>query len=387
MSRHPSGAPQILLNGNAKRRADCSASTVCDHVHARDGRTPSRSRWRWPTDEAGPHARAGVELDRAAQARGHPGRDADGAGGPRRRAGGGRLVRRDVRAARRRRVRQGQQRGRRPRRGAAPRAVGDGRRASSWSRRPTTCGSRPPRTLGRLAQPGRARAALHRRPASPPSWPGPTSRSTRSSAPASAACPRTSGPRRSSELNASCGAGRRRRHPLRRGRRDGRGDGDAVEAELTVTFGAAKAGRSCSCPAPNARASCAVVDIGFPDELVRTDLSLAEPEDVAAVLPPRDGRHAQASLGRADGRGRLARHDGRAPLDRRGRRADRGRTGRRSPCRRRSCPIVQAAASRPCSRPSPKTSAGTVAAGASSTVLESLERRGLARDRSGPHAR
>jgi NAD(P)H-hydrate epimerase len=62
--------------------------------------------------------------------------------------------------------------------------------------------------------------------------------------------------------------------------------GEAVRADLTVTFGAAKPGLVLF---PGARLAgvVEVADIGFPPELVVSDLSLVEAADVAAWIPPR----------------------------------------------------------------------------------------------------
>jgi ADP-dependent NAD(P)H-hydrate dehydratase / NAD(P)H-hydrate epimerase len=71
--------------------------------------------------------------------------------------------------------------------------------------------------------------------------------------------------------------------------------GDAVAAELTVTFGAAKTG-ALLLPGGERAGSLRVVDIGFPDDLLRTDLFLTEPQDVADVLPRREvDTHKRAS--------------------------------------------------------------------------------------------
>jgi hydroxyethylthiazole kinase-like uncharacterized protein yjeF len=71
--------------------------------------------------------------------------------------------------------------------------------------------------------------------------------------------------------------------------------GDAVAAELTVTFGAAKTG-AVLLPGAERAGSLRVVDIGFPDDLLHTDLFLTEPQDVADVLPRREAdTHKRAS--------------------------------------------------------------------------------------------
>jgi NAD(P)H-hydrate epimerase len=62
--------------------------------------------------------------------------------------------------------------------------------------------------------------------------------------------------------------------------------GEAVRADLTVTFGAAKVG-AILLPGAERAGTVRVVDIGFPDELLRAGLFLPEPEDVAGWLPRR----------------------------------------------------------------------------------------------------
>ena len=63
-------------------------------------------------------------------------------------------------------------------------------------------------------------------------------------------------------------------------------EGDAVRADLTVAFGAAKSG-ALLLPGGERAGAVRVVDIGFPADLVHTDLWATEPSDVAAVLPSR----------------------------------------------------------------------------------------------------
>lgn len=62
--------------------------------------------------------------------------------------------------------------------------------------------------------------------------------------------------------------------------------GAAVRATFTVTFGSLKPG-IVFYPGAEYAGEVEVVDIGFPSELVRSDLWLVEPDDVAALLPPR----------------------------------------------------------------------------------------------------
>src|SRR5207244_411031 len=70
---------------------------------------------------------------------------------------------------------------------------------------------------------------------------------------------------------------------------------DAVVATLTVSFGAAKPGLLFHPGAAHA-GIVEVVDIGFPPDLVRSDLLLVEQDDVAAVWPRRDpGGHKRQS--------------------------------------------------------------------------------------------
>jgi ADP-dependent NAD(P)H-hydrate dehydratase / NAD(P)H-hydrate epimerase len=64
-------------------------------------------------------------------------------------------------------------------------------------------------------------------------------------------------------------------------------DGVAVRADVTVTFGAPKPGVILLPGAANA-GILEVVDIGFPDDLIRSDLALVGSSDVAGWLPGRD---------------------------------------------------------------------------------------------------
>ena len=71
--------------------------------------------------------------------------------------------------------------------------------------------------------------------------------------------------------------------------------GVAVAADLTVTFGAAKTGVVLM-PGAQLAGEVRVVDIGFPDDLVPRGVGLTEPEDVAGILPEREGdAHKRAS--------------------------------------------------------------------------------------------
>ena len=148
-------------------------------------------------------------------------------------------------------------------------------------------------------------------------------------------------------------------------------EGDAVRADLTVTFGAPKVGVAIL-PGAELAGAVRVADIGFPQDLVRADAFLMEPADVAAVLPERDIDTHKRATGRA-GRGRgVARHDGRRPPgrgggrpDRRGARPGRGPEG--------ILPIVQAQLVETTFLPLPETSEGSVALPALGMLLDRLE--------------
>jgi len=72
-------------------------------------------------------------------------------------------------------------------------------------------------------------------------------------------------------------------------------EGEAVSADVTVTFGALKAG-IVLLPGAERAGVIEIADIGFPEELVTSDLWLVEPDDVAAVLPRRElDTHKRAS--------------------------------------------------------------------------------------------
>ena len=72
-------------------------------------------------------------------------------------------------------------------------------------------------------------------------------------------------------------------------------EGEAVWSDLTVTFGAAKVG-AVLMPGAERAGALRVVDIGFPEDLIRTDVFVTEPSDVRAWLPTRDAdSHKRAS--------------------------------------------------------------------------------------------
>ena len=61
---------------------------------------------------------------------------------------------------------------------------------------------------------------------------------------------------------------------------------DAVVADVTVSLGTLKPGVVLFPGAAHA-GEVRVADIGFPPDLIRSDLGLVEPEDAAALLPVR----------------------------------------------------------------------------------------------------
>jgi NAD(P)H-hydrate epimerase len=78
----------------------------------------------------------------------------------------------------------------------------------------------------------------------------------------------------------------------------GRVEGPAVRADLTVTFGAAKPG-VVLLPGAERAGVVEVADIGFPADLVRSDLGLVERGDVAGWLPAREADTHKRSVGYA----------------------------------------------------------------------------------------
>jgi len=75
-------------------------------------------------------------------------------------------------------------------------------------------------------------------------------------------------------------------------------EGPAVSADLTVTFGALKPGLVLL-PGATYPGVVEVEPIGFPEELIRSDLVLVEAEDVAAMLPLREPDTHKRSAGYA----------------------------------------------------------------------------------------
>jgi hydroxyethylthiazole kinase-like uncharacterized protein yjeF len=75
-------------------------------------------------------------------------------------------------------------------------------------------------------------------------------------------------------------------------------EGPAVRADLTVTFGAPKPGLVLL-PGATYAGVIEVEPIGFPQDLIHSDLVLVEAEDVAAMLPPREADTHKRSAGYA----------------------------------------------------------------------------------------
>jgi ADP-dependent NAD(P)H-hydrate dehydratase / NAD(P)H-hydrate epimerase len=75
-------------------------------------------------------------------------------------------------------------------------------------------------------------------------------------------------------------------------------EGPAVRADLTVTFGAPKPGLVLL-PGATHAGVVEVEQIGFPTDLIRSDLVLIEAADVAAILPPREPDTHKRSAGYA----------------------------------------------------------------------------------------
>ncbi|HEX5936998.1 MAG TPA: NAD(P)H-hydrate dehydratase [Actinomycetota bacterium] len=148
-------------------------------------------------------------------------------------------------------------------------------------------------------------------------------------------------------------------------------EGEAVRAQLTVTFGAAKLG-AVLMPGAEHAGIVRVVDIGFPDDLVHARAWLTEPSDVAGWLPARDSdTHKRASgvlvvVAGSRGMTGAARLIATAA----------GRIGAglvivASP--EGSIPQIQAGLTESTFLPLPQTADGTVAANAAAPVLERLE--------------
>jgi NAD(P)H-hydrate epimerase len=73
-------------------------------------------------------------------------------------------------------------------------------------------------------------------------------------------------------------------------------EGDAVRADVTVTFGAAKLGVMLP-PGAGYAGLVEVVDIGFPKDLIRGDVWMTERRDVTALLPTREAETHKRAAG------------------------------------------------------------------------------------------
>ena len=292
-----SGITQVLITFTHEKTNAVAFAVAVDHV--KPVLTPQEA----------------AELDRATQARGRPRGGPDGAGRTRRRPRGRRRHGRRLRAARRGRLRQGEQRRRRVRGGAAPCAVGHaGRRVSldgpADLREPAAA---QPQRLGRAEALGASRATA--------------AALDRELARADVAVDAIFGTGFRGSPEDELGGGDRRPERRRRSRSSrstspsgvdgatGAVEGDAVWAELTVTFGAAKVG-AVLLPGAERAGAVRVVDIGFPDDLVRSTRSSSSP----ATSPPSCPTRATDTHKRASGVlvvvAGLARHDRCAGPDR-----------------------------------------------------------------------
>jgi NAD(P)H-hydrate epimerase len=148
-------------------------------------------------------------------------------------------------------------------------------------------------------------------------------------------------------------------------------EGEAVRADLTVTFGAPKVG-VVILPGAELAGAVRVADIGFPKDLILADAFLTEPADVAAVLPEREIDTHKRATGvvvvlagsrHMTGAARLVAHGA-------------GRIGAglvQVAVPESILPIVQAGLAEATFLPLPETAAGTVAVSALGTLLDRLE--------------
>ena len=147
--------------------------------------------------------------------------------------------------------------------------------------------------------------------------------------------------------------------------------GAAVRAELTVTFGAAKTG-AVLMPGADHAGAVRVVDIGFPDELIKADTFLLEPADVVDALVARDPdahKRASGTLVVVAGSRSVT---GAAKLVASGAgRAGAGYVFVAAPVS--ALPVIQSGLTETVFVPLPETSEGTVATAALGLVLEHLD--------------
>jgi NAD(P)H-hydrate epimerase len=136
-------------------------------------------------------------------------------------------------------------------------------------------------------------------------------------------------------------------------------DGAAVRADLTVTFGAAKPGVVLH-PGAAYAGVVEVADIGFPEDLVRSDLGLVEADDVVSWLPRREPETHKRAAGYAVVIGGSRTMTGAVGLMAGGAyRAGAGLVGAAVPAS--ILPVVQGAIREAVFAPLPETDAGTAA--------------------------
>jgi ADP-dependent NAD(P)H-hydrate dehydratase / NAD(P)H-hydrate epimerase len=148
-------------------------------------------------------------------------------------------------------------------------------------------------------------------------------------------------------------------------------EGDAALAQLTVSFGAPKLG-TVLMPGAEHAGIVRVVDIGFPDDLVHARAWLTEPQDVAAWLPVRDSdTHKRASGVLVVVAGSRSMTGAARLIARAAGRIGAGLVTVAAP--EGSMPQIQAGSTEPTFLPLPETTEGTVAAEATSSLLERLQ--------------
>jgi NAD(P)H-hydrate epimerase len=147
-------------------------------------------------------------------------------------------------------------------------------------------------------------------------------------------------------------------------------EGDAVRAQLTVSFGAPKLG-TVLMPGAEHAGAVRVVGIGFPDDLIRARAWLTEPSDVAAWLPARDtDTHKRASGVVLVVAGSRAMTGAARLIAMAAGRVGAGLVTVAAP--EGSVPQIQAGLTEPTFLPLPETADGTVAAEAVPPLLERL---------------
>jgi hydroxyethylthiazole kinase-like uncharacterized protein yjeF len=149
--------------------------------------------------------------------------------------------------------------------------------------------------------------------------------------------------------------------------------GSAVRADLTVTFGAAKPGLVLL-PGATHAGVVEVADIGFPEDLIRSDLGLVDGTDVASWLPERAADSHKRAAGYAAVIGGSRTMTGAVALMASGAyRAGAGLVAAAAP--ESILPVVQGAVREAVFAPLPETDAGT-AAGSSGRLDEILGQAG-----------